>query len=256
MAAAQSAPSPAIAGLVAAYPDHLDRVEGNALVWRDGARMAIDDGAGQKSFERWLAAPDIEDTLAVAYPRGPLTTPPARNSDPGRARNAALLDRMYGNCRSGGVERHLTDVVWLPRKSGQRLRVTRVNGVARKLEAVSRELDALPARFDRFLKPAAGGYVCRVIAGTDRISAHGYGIAVDIAVGPSDYWRWAKPGPDGVYTYRNQVPYEIVEVFERHGFIWGGKWHHYDTMHFEYRPELLVGGGTPAGQRSDGEPRR
>ena len=36
------------------------------------------------------------------------------------------------------------------------------------------------------------------------------------------------------------VPHEIVEVFERHGFIWGGKWYHYDTMHFEYRPELLA----------------
>jgi hypothetical protein len=30
-----------------------------------------------------------------------------------------------------------------------------------------------------------------------------------------------------------------VAVFERHGFIWGGRWAHYDTMHFEYRPELL-----------------
>jgi hypothetical protein len=30
-----------------------------------------------------------------------------------------------------------------------------------------------------------------------------------------------------------------VDIFERHGFIWGGKWAHYDTMHFEYRPELL-----------------
>jgi hypothetical protein len=29
-------------------------------------------------------------------------------------------------------------------------------------------------------------------------------------------------------------------VFEKHGFIWGGKWYHYDTMHFEYRPELLL----------------
>lgn len=26
---------------------------------------------------------------------------------------------------------------------------------------------------------------------------------------------------------------------EKHGFIWGGCWYHYDTMHFEYRPELL-----------------
>ena len=32
----------------------------------------------------------------------------------------------------------------------------------------------------------------------------------------------------------------IVDVFERHGFIWGGRWFHYDTMHFEYRPELLA----------------
>jgi hypothetical protein len=32
---------------------------------------------------------------------------------------------------------------------------------------------------------------------------------------------------------------EIVAIFERHGFIWGGRWSHFDTMHFEYRPELL-----------------
>ena len=32
----------------------------------------------------------------------------------------------------------------------------------------------------------------------------------------------------------------VVEVFEKHGFIWGGKWYHYDTMHFEYRPEIIA----------------
>jgi hypothetical protein len=21
--------------------------------------------------------------------------------------------------------------------------------------------------------------------------------------------------------------------------VWGGRWYHYDTMHFEYRPELF-----------------
>jgi hypothetical protein len=40
----------------------------------------------------------------------------------------------------------------------------------------------------------------------------------------------------------NRIPLEIVAIFERHGFIWGGKWSHYDTMHFEYRPELLDAG--------------
>ena len=39
--------------------------------------------------------------------------------------------------------------------------------------------------------------------------------------------------------YVNRIPKEIVKVFEKHGFIWGGRWYHYDTMHFEYRPELI-----------------
>ena len=30
----------------------------------------------------------------------------------------------------------------------------------------------------------------------------------------------------------------MVEILERHGFIAGGKWYHFDTMHNEYRPEL------------------
>jgi hypothetical protein len=58
----------------------------------------------------------------------------------------------------------------------------------------------------------------------------------------SHYWRNAKPGKGGAYAYRNEIPMEIVRIFEKHGFIWGGKWHHYDTMHFEYRPELVGGG--------------
>jgi hypothetical protein len=44
-----------------------------------------------------------------------------------------------------------------------------------------------------------------------------------------------------VIPYRNVIPHGIVDIFEKHGFIWGGKWYHYDTMHFEYRPELVWG---------------
>ncbi len=62
---------------------------------------------------------------------------------------------------------------------------------------------------------------------------HAWGAAIDLNTKYSDYWLWSKGG------YRNRIPMEIVEVFEKHGFIWGGKWGHFDTMHFEYRPELL-----------------
>ncbi len=39
--------------------------------------------------------------------------------------------------------------------------------------------------------------------------------------------------------YPNEIPWPIILIFEKYGFIWGGKWHHFDTMHFEYRPELF-----------------
>lgn len=229
--------------LLAAYPDHLQRIEGNTLIWRDGTRMPLDDGKGVKPFKAWLNDPDIEDMLAVPYPAGAPPTPPAKDVDPGRARNATFFDKVYGDCRKAEVDRNLTTIVWLPKKAGQRLSVNKINGVARALQAVSAELDELPARFDVYLFPSAGTYNCRVIAGTNRVSAHGHGIAIDIAVKQTDYWRWSKPGKDGAYAYKNKIPMQIVRVFEQHGFIWGGRWHHYDTMHFEYRPELAGKGG-------------
>ena len=229
-----------LAPLLSAYPQHLLRVEGNTLLWRDGTVMEVDDGKGAKPFDAWLENPDIEDMLQIPYPPGDVTHPPEVNIDPGRARNLAFFDKMYGDCRKGEVEKSLTEIVWLPKKARQRLKVTTVNGVDQKLAAVSQELDQLPARFDAFLFPAAGAYNCRAIAGTDRASAHGHGIAIDISLKHSDYWRWSKPGPGGVYAHKNAIPMEIVRIFEGHGFIWGGKWYHYDTMHFEYRPELLA----------------
>jgi len=242
------APPPAgIARLAEVYPQALERIDGNWLVWRDGTRMEIDDGRGVKPFAAWLEAPDIEDMLRVPYPAGADASPPPSESDPGRARNQAFFEKMYGDCRKGGVEPRLETVVWLPKKRGQRLRITGINGVTGRLAAVSRELDALPASFDKFLFPAAGTYNCRPIAGTGRPSAHGFGIAIDLATGMSDYWRWgvgtagdaASESGAGKVAYRNRIPLEIVRIFERQGFIWGGRWHHYDTMHFEYRPELL-----------------
>jgi hypothetical protein len=238
--------SPAVAGpreagerLLKAYPEALASSDGTMIVWRDGTRMPIDDGRGVKPLEARLADPDLEDMLAVPYPAGPVSSPPAPDGDPGRARNAGFFNRMYGDCRKGEVAGHLVEIIWLPHKAAQRIRVTAVNGVAEKLAAISRELDQLPSRLDAFLVPSAGTYNCRPVAGTGRPSAHGYGIAIDIATRHSDYWRWSKPAPDGTPVYRNAIPEEIVSVFEKHGFIWGGKWAHFDTMHFEYRPELL-----------------
>jgi hypothetical protein len=116
---------------------------------------------------------------------------------------------------------------------------TTVNGIADRLTAVARDLEALPASMTKYLIPSAGTYNCRPIAGTRRLSVHAYGAAIDLNSAFGDYWLWAKGG-DGNITWKNRVPLEIVEVFEHHGFIWGGKWYHFDTFHFEYRPEIVT----------------
>lgn len=232
VARAEPARTPAQA-LIKAYPDALDRFENGVLIWRDGARMPVSDGVANKSFDAMLDAPDLDDMFAVPYPKGDQSAPPS--SDPGRVRNAAFFSKMYGDCGRGEVDAKLVSVPWVPAFGGGALRVTTVNGVDRKVAAISEELSRLPPDTVRtYLVPSAGAYVCRPIAGTGRASPHGYGIAIDIALRRSDYWRWGDRR-----SYRNRIPPEIVAIFERHGFIWGGKWQSFDTMHFEYRPELL-----------------
>jgi hypothetical protein len=128
-------------------------------------------------------------------------------------------------------------LVWLPRSWGKIVRATDVAGVADRLKAVSTEIDGLSPAISRAAYPIAGILSCRPVADTGKMSMHGYGAAIDPNLNFSDYWLWQKkidPIP-----YRNRMPQNIVDIFERHGFIWGGKWYHYDTMHFEYRPELI-----------------
>lgn len=233
--------------LVAAYPEFLERHDGDAVIWKDGTRTPLGAAtpvAGEGTTEKSLAAlfdrPTLRDIFHWPYPLDTPSPAPVLLVDPGRIRVEGFFTKLYGDCRKNEVAPHMTAVAWLPKKKGGSLQITRVNGVDKKLSLVSDELDALPQSFDKFLIPAAGGYNCRPIAGTSRLSAHGTGTAVDLAVKHAHYWRWSKPDADNRYPYRNAMPPEIVRVFEKHGFIWGGKWYHYDTMHFEYRPEILA----------------
>lgn len=232
-ALAQSPPSAAaLDRLVAAYPDFLAGHDGAALKWKDGTTTPVSDGKA-KSFDEKLRHASILDMLELPYPKGALAKPPGPQDDPGRFRALGFFDKMYGDCARGEVEKRLVKVPWMPKSGGGYVRATPVNGVAEKLKAISAELDALPPELRKYGFPSAGTYNCRVVKDTGARSAHSWGVAIDINTKYSDYWLWSKG------AYRNRIPYEIVEIFERHGFIWGGKWGHHDTMHFEYRPELL-----------------
>jgi len=243
----------ALDNLVAAYPSALAGHDGQVLRWRDGTVMPVSDGAERKTFPELLRHASIIDQFRIPYPRGPLEKPPAVDADPGRFRNTAFFTKMYGDCQMGEVTPRLASLAWLPKTLanktlanktsanetwGKSIRITSLNGVDEHLRAVSAEIDALPEKIKRAAYPIAGTYNCRAVADTGQPSPHSYGIAIDLNTAFSDYWYW-RPH-DGPILYRNRMPEEIVTIFEKHGFIWGGKWYHFDTMHFEFRPELLV----------------
>ena len=230
LSSAQPARGPA--DLARAYPQTVARVESGKVVMRDGRAFPIDDGVRVKTYEQRLNAPDIEDMFAEQYVPGRPARPPA--GEPGRARNEPFFNAMYGDCSASAVR--MRRVNWMPSRRGGTVLFTTTNGAADALEAVIRDLEKLPASMTKYLVPAAGTYNCRKIAGTNRRSMHSYAAAIDISTAHADYWQWSG-GEDA--AWKNRIPIEIVEVFERHGFIWGGKWRHFDTMHFEYRPELM-----------------
>lgn len=225
--------------LMEAYPGQFT-FEGNEIVFRTGERVVWDDGR-RKSPAELLTDADVEDMFAWPYPRAREgEKAPPRPHDPGRVRSDAFFRALYGGSREA-VARSLRRVPWVPSLGGGTMAVTTRFGVADKVAAISAELERLPSRFHRYLVPPAGGFNWRVIAGTDRLSVHSFGAAVDISTRHANYWRWDGHQAGDAIPFRNEIPMEIVAVFEKHCFIWGGRWYHYDTMHFEYRPELLPG---------------
>ena len=217
--------------LLEAYPDMVKEIKDNYLIMANGEKVVYDDGK-PKDFIGRLDDSDVEDMFYDVYA---LPDPePAYQFDPGRSRSEALYKGMYGNS-AAAVQKHLVGVEWF----GQNVKFTSINGAADSLRAVAREIARHPD-LRPYLK-SSGTFYWRPVRGAKRMSAHSYGIAFDIGVDKSDYWQWKGKTNDEnkKVAYANKIPREIVEIFQRHGFIWGGAWYHYDTMHFEFRPELL-----------------
>ena len=280
-------PAAAARRFLDAYPDFLvgyDTGKKELVGW-DGARFPVDGGKEKNDCQDKAApplccpSPSLTATLRIRY--RPVAEhwptpddPPLPDEDAGRLRPLALLAYMYGapaaknadgswqtrkvgdrvELVGGGVEKNLAPVAWKLAAKEAKIRVSRVNGVNRQLAAVVAELEKISAeaksRYGRLHsggKTGVSGFYPRLVRGSDcEISPHTFGVAVDIHWRPGlDYWLDSPPG-DG-YRYRSVMPEEIVAVFERHGFIWGGKWRHFDGMHFEYRPELLGLTMPPAG---------
>lgn len=222
--------------LIQNYPDFLEKREGNFLIWKDGERMPV-GSSSSKNTQQLYKQPDLIDQFTWEYEK---STPENFNQipteDPGRIRYTPLFKKMYGSTEAE-VKANLVSIPWMPKTTKKKILVTTINDIDKRLRAISSELDNLPSALKKYVAKTAGAFNWRNIEGSDNLSPHAFGIAIDINPKYANYWKW--DAIDNQTHYKNNIPYEIISIFEKYGFIWGGKWCHYDTMHFEYRPEFF-----------------
>ena len=222
--------------LMKAYPFSIHHISENYVYFHDGTKLIYDDKIAKGTAEL-LEKPDIQDQFYYTYTKGSITE--NQLNDAGRIRNEAFFKKMYGATREA-VVKNLVNVVWCPKLVNQTFQFSKVNNAHLELKAISEELDKHP-EWKKYLTNIGGTFNWRYINGTKRLSNHSFGITIDLNTSYSNYWQWACGCTDekAKPKYQNKIPQGIVDIFEKHGFIWGGKWSHFDTMHFEYRPELL-----------------
>ncbi len=260
-------PERVLSALRLAYPARIEevarrqgdwavRVGGEWYFWANGRLLPERE---RPNWERYDPLP------FYLYPRS--LPPVPRLSEKEKARIAERLKGMEKKppLRHSGF----TDAIWRIHdraSSWERMKTTYFLGMKTEihrdlledLAAVEEEILAGAERdpaLKEFIKSLRrlSGYNWRRIDGTSSLSYHSYGAALDIIPASygnrQTYWRWAMPNFPEWYSlpYRSRFmpPEAFVRAFERHGFVWGGKWLFFDTMHFEYRPEILILSGLP-----------
>jgi hypothetical protein len=251
-----------VRALQRAYPDRIAesefrdgdwaiRIEDTWYYWAGGRMLPPELRADWESYASYrfyaypLRLPEVPRLDEAA--RGRLAQwLEASEQNPPR-RYEGFLEALYRARARGETESRIRKVRFLD------FEVSVHEDLAEPLGMVERRLRRLiqsseeTREFVEGLKGFAG-YNWRPIAGTRSRSYHSYGIAVDLVPksyrGLHVYWRWAMPQEKEWYSLpydrRWMVPQPVVKAFEEEGFIWGGKWFFFDTIHFEYRPEILV----------------
>jgi hypothetical protein len=238
---------PRVRAFVEAYGPLIDSVvheAGDIVFDMAGSRIHFADG-------RMLEAGSLErrgecDSIFYRYSLEPLSEPPPTVGEfPTTCRDVAQV--LWGRTESE-IRGHTSSVRFL----GRRMIVNDL--LLEPLVAI--ELDMrLAAAEDRAIAEwideieIAYSFVTRDIAGADTQSYHGWGMAFDLVPesyeGQHAYWRWSRAmDREGWHLVpvaeRWSPPAAAVQIFERHGFVWGGKWAYFDMIHFEYRPEIVL----------------
>jgi len=215
--------------------DAVFTARGHVIHFLDGRMLAKDHLAQADEFEPFF----------FRYSLGPLREPLPAEDGPGQSTD--VLEAFFGRTEAE-IRLHCASAAFL----GRRLFVNTL--LLEPLQGVERDILAAAKREPEVAKwlgelKVAYSFMDKGIAGSNTRSYHAWGLAVDLVPesygGKEVYWRWSRvfnrEGWSGIpLSQRWRPPRAVVEAFQRHGFVWGGKWAHFDQIHFESRPEILL----------------
>lgn len=84
------------------------------------------------------------------------------------------------------------------------------------------------------LEPYAGGFEFRRSRGSDKLSMHAIGLAIDFDPLGNPFLE----PPETTFFGETSEGQAIVRLFEIHGFFWGGRFARPDAMHFQWATEV------------------
>jgi hypothetical protein len=231
----EEAYGPLIDSVARGEDDVVFYLDGRPIHFRDG-RMLTEDRSGGEDC----------DPIFYRYSLEPLTEPVAAPAErPTYCTD--VLETLWGRAETE-IREHGRSVTFLDHRMF-------VNAfLVAPLAAVEHEIREAGKRDDSVVQWIAElditySFMSRGIAGSPTRSHHAWGLAVDLVPRSYEdrqvYWRWSRvfdrEGWDQIpLAHRWSPPLPVIEIFERHGFVWGGKWAHFDVMHFEYRPEIIL----------------
>ncbi|AEE17919.1 M15 family metallopeptidase [Treponema brennaborense] len=222
------------------------------LYWCGGRLLSADKIPEKENYRVLLydyaeAVPDPEDFSEQDIERiRAFSAPETRSASAGTP--PFFYDTIYDCASQTAVEQHITRITFLGKQANVHERIRDpLAAVERDIRALA-ETDPEARAFVTNLSQT-DGYYWRTIRDSGNRSFHSIGIALDILpVGwqqKNIYWAWRRDIDPEKWMLtpldrRWMPPESIVAAFEKHGFIWGGKWIIWDNMHFEYHPELIL----------------
>lgn len=229
--------------------DFVFHLERGSIYYRDGKMLNKEN----------LQHDDLFSSIFYRYPPGPLED--SFEKPPPIARRSDDFFKMIFGETEREIRKHCREVRFLRRMAF-------VNTLCiPALKQVEREI-LKQAGEDPDVADFAGNirilysFKRKEIVGSKNSSFHGYGLAVDLVPASYDkkhvYWKWSAVYDSNWHRIpvhqRWSPPQPVIDAFERNGFVWGGKWRHFDVIHFEYRPEIIANGAKTgdAGSKGNG----